>query len=192
MFKLSTLEFMLNVQVGGGADALNEDTPWLSQDQRAAWMALTAMFFTLPPAIDDQLKRDAGINFFEYTILAGLSQAPGRTARMSLLAHLTAGSLSRLSHAITRLEKQGWVRRRPGSDHPRATDVVLTGAGMAKLVASAPDHVREARRLVVDALTPTDLAQLQRICRQLVATANPEAARLLDEAREQLRQITNP
>src|SRR4051812_6532823 len=81
------------------------EVPWLAGDERHAWIALTAVLMTLPPAIDAQLKRDAGINFFEYSILSSLSQAPGRTVRMSELAHLAAGSLSRLSHAVSRLER---------------------------------------------------------------------------------------
>jgi hypothetical protein len=40
-----------------------------------------------------------------------LSDAPGRSLRMSELADSTQSSRSRLSHAVTRLEGLGWVRR---------------------------------------------------------------------------------
>jgi DNA-binding MarR family transcriptional regulator len=161
--------------------------PWLSDRELSAWMAFTGVLMTLPAAVDAQLKRDAGMNFFEYTILASLSESPGRSARTTVLAQLASGSVSRLSHAVSRLEGQGWVTRRTGELGPRSTEVVLTDAGMAVLLAAAPSHVREARRLVVDALSPAQLGQLSRICRQLLATAAPQAVTLLDEAIEARR-----
>jgi DNA-binding MarR family transcriptional regulator len=165
---------------------VSEQTPWLSREELEAWMSLTAVLMTLPGAIDVQLKRDAGLNFFEYSILAGLSRAPGRARQLTALAHLASGSLSRVSHAVTRLEQQGWVRRRACCGEVRAVEAVLTDAGMAKLTEAAPDHVHEARRLVVDVLSPTQLDQLRRICRKLVSSASPPTLRFLDEAVERL------
>ncbi|BEL03227.1 MarR family transcriptional regulator [Actinoplanes sichuanensis] len=157
--------------------------PWLSDDETSAWMALTAVLTALPPAIDAQLKRDAGINFFEYTILSSLSQAPGRAVRMGSLAHLAAGSPSRLSHAVSRLEKHGWVARRVSIDSSenRCVEAVLTDAGWDAVVATAPDHVREARRLVFDALTPEQVGQLAKIGRQLLTAAAPHLTSCLGD-----------
>jgi DNA-binding MarR family transcriptional regulator len=153
------------------------DVPWLNDDERNAWMALTAMFAVLPPAIDAQLKRDAGINFFEYQILSWLSMDPAKVVRMGTLAHLAGGSISRLSHAVTRLERQGWVRRRTSdSGEGRCVEAELTDAGMDLVVAAAPDHVREARRLVFDVLTPSEVEQLKLIGRKLSKTASPQSA----------------
>jgi DNA-binding MarR family transcriptional regulator len=160
----------------------DEPVPWLSDDERPAWLALTALLMTLPPAIDAQLKRDAGLNFFEYSILAALSTSDGQAMRMSMLAQFAAGSLSRLSHAVTRLERQGWVRRRVRTGETRCTEAVLTKAGAALLRSAAPDHVREARRLVFDPLSPAQQRQLLAICRSLVRTGAPEIADMLDEA----------
>lgn len=158
-----------------------EETPWLTSDQLRAWMALTAMLETLPAAIDAQLKRDAGINRFEYLVLAGLSEAPERALPMTELALFATGSLSRLSHAVDRLERKGWVTRRAVAGRARRTEVVLTDAGMDTVVATAPGHVREARRLVVDVLDEEQIAQLDRIARSIVATAAPELGALLEE-----------
>jgi DNA-binding MarR family transcriptional regulator len=134
--------------------------PWLSEDEQRDWRSLVALTMALPAAIDAQLKRDAGVNMFEYYVLASLSAAPGRTLVLSDLAVLAQGSLSRLSHAITRLERAGWVERRSCSDRGRRVEAWLTDSGMAKLEKIAPGHVREARRLVIDALTPDQLAAL--------------------------------
>jgi len=169
----------LNVQVSYARGVADDDVPWLTRDELRAWLALSALTEVLPSAVDAQLKRDAGINRFEYQVMAGLSESPGRTIRMSVLAAFASGSLSRLSHALTRLESHGWVVRRPCADDPRAVEAVLTDAGMAKVRETAPGHVQEARRLVVDVLTPTQIGQLERICMKLLDTVGPEQADLL-------------
>jgi len=100
---------------------------------------------------------------------------------MTELARFVTGSLSRLSHAVDRLEKQGWVVRRTCPTRARRTEAVLTDAGMDKIVRTAPDHVREVRRLVIDALDPDQIGQLDRIARTIVATSAPELSSLLEE-----------
>jgi DNA-binding MarR family transcriptional regulator len=166
--------------VSSATDTPDDPVPWLSPEEIEGWMSLTAMLMTLPAAIDAQLKRDSGLNFFEYSILVALGRPADRAVQMSTLALLAGGSLSRLSHAVTRLERQGWVRRRVQTGESRCIEAILTEAGMAALVAAAPGHVREARRLVFDTLTPTQVRQLQRISRQIVDIAAPETGRLID------------
>ena len=90
-----------------------------------------------------------------------------------------AGAISRLSHAIGRLDRQGWVTRRPYAVDGRHTEVVLTDAGMEQVAATAPGHVREARRLVVDNLTPQQLRQLGAAATRILEVANPEIAELV-------------
>ena len=133
---------------------------WLSADEQAAWRQLVALLFRLPGALDAQLQRDAGISSFEYMVLSGLSEAENRTLRMSDLAAMASGSLSRLSHVVSRLEKRGWVRRAPCPGDGRFVNAVLTDEGMAKVIATAPGHVEAVRRFVVDALPPQQLAAL--------------------------------
>jgi DNA-binding MarR family transcriptional regulator len=133
---------------------------WLSADEQTAWRQLVALLFRLPGALDAQLQRDAGISSFEYLVLSGLSEAENRTLRMSDLAAMASGSLSRLSHVVSRLEKRGWVRRAACPGDGRFVNAVLTDEGMAKVVATAPGHVEAVRRFVVDALSPQQLAAL--------------------------------
>ena len=79
-----------------------QEAPWLDTEQLRDWKSLVAMLMLLLPALDAQLKRDAGLNSFEYHVLASLSDAQGRTLAMSELAALAQGSASRLSHAVSR------------------------------------------------------------------------------------------
>jgi hypothetical protein len=57
-----------------------------------------------PSALDAQLQRDAEVSHFEYQVMAGLSESPGRTLRMSVLATLSEGSLPCISQVVSRLE----------------------------------------------------------------------------------------
>ena len=123
----------------------------------------------LPAALDTQLQRDSGLTHFEYLVLMGLSEVPDRTRRMSELAGFVSGSLSRLSHVVSRLERRGWVRREPCPEDGRSTNAILTEAGWDTLVAAAPGHVAEVRRLVIDDLTETQLRHLRDIGRQVVS-----------------------
>jgi len=157
------------------------ELPWLTPDERRAWIALMALVEVLPSTLDVQLKRDSGLNHFEYQVMAGLCEAPGRAVRMSDLAAFASGSLSRLSHAVGRLEKRGWVLRRPSGSDPRSTEAVLTDEGLATMVSLAPQHVREARRLVIDTLTPRQVSQLEQIARRVVAACSPSTSQLLDD-----------
>jgi DNA-binding MarR family transcriptional regulator len=133
---------------------------WLGSDEQAAWRQVAALLFRLPGALDVQLQRDAGVSHFEYMVLSSLSEAPARTLRMSDLAANASGSLSRLSHVVSRLEKRGWVRREPCPGDGRFVNAVLTDDGWDKVVATAPGHVEAVRRLVVDALSEQQLAAL--------------------------------
>lgn len=146
---------------------------WLDPEQQRTWQTLAGMMVRLPAAIDAQLQRDAQVSHFEYQVLAGLSMAPDRTLRMSVLASFAEGSLARLSQVVARLEKRGWIRRTPDPDDGRFTLAILTDAGWDKVVATAPGHVAEVQRLVFDALTRAQQRQLGDIGRRIVRAVDP-------------------
>lgn len=147
------------------------EPPWLTDEQLLQWKSLMALLMTLPPALDAQLKRDAGLNSFEYHVLARLSDQPTGKLRMSELSVYTQGSPSRLSHAVARLERAGWIERR--TSEARCVHAHLTEAGRRKLVESAPAHVREVRRLVIDLLTPEQLDALGGAARLVAGQIEP-------------------
>ena len=147
---------------------------WLDDEQLQTWLALGGMLIRLSAAIDAQLQRDAQISHFEYQVLAGLSMAPARTLRMSVLAAFAEGSLARLSQVVARLERRGWVRRTPDPADGRFTLAILTDAGMDKVVATAPGHVAEVRRLVFDTLTKAQQRQLGDSSRRILRAIDPD------------------
>ena len=172
----------LNIQVRYGEPmAIDAGPPgqWLTAEQLREWASLMALVTLLPSRLDAQLSRDAGLNLFEYHVLVELAEAPGRKQAMSELALHARGSLSRLSHAVSRLEKAGWLQRH-ARGAGRRTEVQLTDAGMEKLEQSAPGHVGAARRFVVDTLTDAELAGLGHAARRIVAAIDPAVAGILD------------
>jgi DNA-binding MarR family transcriptional regulator len=151
-----------------------QEPRWLNPEEEDVWRALASALVRLPAALDAQLHRDAGISHFEYQVLALLSEAPGRTLRMSALATQAEGSLPRLSQVVARLEQRGWVRRTPDPADGRYTLATLTGQGQAKVTQAAPGHVQEVRRLVLDPLTKTQSRQLREISRRIIRATDPD------------------
>jgi DNA-binding MarR family transcriptional regulator len=145
---------------------------WLSAEEQAAWRPFAALLFRLPAALDAQLQKDAGLSHFEYMVLVSLSEAPGRTLRMSDLARMASGSLSRLSHVVSRMESRGWVRRESCPGDGRFINAVLTDEGWAKLTETAPGHVAAVRRLLVDVLSPEEFQALGAISSRVLMDIN--------------------
>lgn len=146
-----------------------KDTPWLSAPELAAWTRLASILELLPSALDTQLRHDAALTHFEYRVLSMLSESENRTLRMTYLAQLTNASLPRLSHVVSRLEARGHVERNPCGDDRRATNATLTEDGWKKVVASAPGHVRTVHSLVLEGLSPEQVAQLTEITSEILS-----------------------
>lgn len=152
---------------------------WLDAEEQRAWYAFAYALIRLPAALDAQMYRDAGLSQFEYLVLSALSMTPDRTLRMSDLAAHTASTLSRLSNVVSRLEKRDWVRRTADPVDGRYTLAILTDDGWAKVVASAPAHVEEVRRLVFEPLTKTQQRQLGQISQRILHAIDPQSPSLL-------------
>jgi DNA-binding MarR family transcriptional regulator len=154
--------------------------PWLSDEEQRAWLGAAAMMLKLPGVLDGQLQRDAGLGLFEYLVLSSLSMTPDHTQRMSELAEVTNGSLSRLSNVVKRLEQRRWVVRRPDPLDGRYTVAALTDAGWDTVVAAAPGHVRAVRHFVLDPLSRGQVRHLEQIGRRIrertsIALDDPDA-----------------
>ncbi len=133
---------------------------WLSDVEQRTWRAFLAAVRLLTAELDRDLQRDADMPHAYYEILVALSEAPDRTLRMSELAGISMSSRSRLSHAVSRLEEEGWVERRDCPTDRRGALAVLTDKGLAVLEAAAPGHVDAVRRNLFDQLSATQVEEL--------------------------------
>ncbi|MGW4667233.1 MarR family winged helix-turn-helix transcriptional regulator [Streptosporangium sandarakinum] len=149
----------------------SEDAPgeplWLTADEKEAWTGLVSLVLLLPGRLEAPLQKSAGLTLFEYLALSHISEAPERRLRMSELAYLANGSLSRLSNVVKRFEQRGWVERSPDPEDGRYTIAALTDSGYAMVVTAAPTHVHSVRQLVLDPLSAADQQALVRIAAKL-------------------------
>ncbi len=149
---------------------------WLDADERGAWLSLVRVMARLPPLLDSQLERSAGLTFFGYTILAILSEQEDRALRMRRLATLTNSSPSRLSHAARHLEGRGLLVREADPDDGRCIRAVLTRAGREAVAAAAPGHVDAVRDLVLDALGPDRIDAWRDANERILRRVDPDQA----------------
>ncbi|MFE0315710.1 MarR family winged helix-turn-helix transcriptional regulator, partial [Streptomyces albogriseolus] len=127
---------------------------WLTDEEQRVWRAYVDATTLLEDHLDRQLQRDAGMPHVYYGLLVKLAEAPRRRLRMTELAKDAKITRSRLSHAVARLEKNGWVRREDCPSDKRGQFAVLTDEGVDVLRRHAPGHVDAVRQAVFDRLTP--------------------------------------
>ncbi|MGW4300878.1 MarR family winged helix-turn-helix transcriptional regulator [Streptomyces sp. NPDC004100] len=139
-------------------------TRWLTPEEQRAWRAYLAASRLLDDAMDRQLQQDAGMPHLFYSVLAILSEAPDRRLRMTDLAEELKITRSRLTYAVTRLERDGLVRREDCRWDRRSSLAVLTDEGMSVLERTAPGHVGTVRATLFDRLSPEQVRQLEEIC----------------------------
>jgi DNA-binding MarR family transcriptional regulator len=139
----------------------------LTGEDLETWAGLATILEWLPPALDAPLVQGFDLTHFEYGILFALAGAQGQALRMSDLAGFANSSLSRLSRAVSRLERRDLVQRSRNPVDGRSTRVSLAGPGLELLDAATPAHVEAVRTLVLDPLTALQKRQLREISRRI-------------------------
>ncbi|WP_017571133.1 MarR family winged helix-turn-helix transcriptional regulator [Nocardiopsis halotolerans] len=150
------------------------ETRWLDEGEQQTWRAFLSAVNLLEGALDRQLRRDSGMPHAYYQILVKLSEAPEHELTMTRLARMLHFPASRLSHAAARLEEDGLICRFKRPDNRRTTIAGLTPRGMDVLRAAAPGHVHEVRRVLFDALTGDQVAQLRDVAETMLGVLDPE------------------
>jgi DNA-binding MarR family transcriptional regulator len=140
----------------------------LTEEELATWRSFLVASRLLFDELDRSLTEEVGMSLADYGLLARLEEAGDQGFRMSDLADHAVFSRSRLSHAVDRLEKEGWVERRSCPTDRRGSYAALTDAGRAKLSEARPLHHEGIRA-------------------HLLAGLSPEQQRDLYEATEQIR-----
>lgn len=146
------------------------DTPWLTPEQQLIWRALLGGITVLLDQLDRDLRTQHDLSMGEYEILVRLSEAPDRSIRMAELAAAVAHSRSRVTHTISRLERDGIVRRDQCSSDGRGVSAVLTDHGFSVLEKAAHTHVRGVHEYLIENAPPEELAALGRIMERVTLT----------------------
>ncbi|MBX9398795.1 MarR family transcriptional regulator [Streptomyces sp. TRM72054] len=158
------------------ASAPVDEPNWLTDEEQRVWRSYIEAATLLEDHLDRQLQRDAGMPHVYYGLLVKLAESPRRRLRMTELAMHAKITRSRLSHAVARLEKNGWVRREDCPSDKRGQFAVLTDQGLEVLKQSAPGHVAAVRQAVFDRLTPEQQKSLGEIMRIVAEGLQPSEA----------------
>ena len=101
----------------------------LSDRERMVWRRYNALLTTVPGMLDERMRAATGLSRFHFTLLETLQSRPDRQLLLSEVARAADSSLSRLSHAIAKLQEAGLVAREPSETDRRASWAILTPAG---------------------------------------------------------------
>ncbi|MFI6576330.1 MarR family winged helix-turn-helix transcriptional regulator [Nocardiopsis sp. NPDC050513] len=147
---------------------MNDTPPWLTPAQQHAWRTFVRLHQGLDATLVRDLQAHSTLSGADYEILVALTDVPAGRRSFSDLAEAVEWEQSRLSHQITRMARRGLVARDSSAEGGRGRSVSLTPAGRRAIEAAAPRHAAMVRRLVVDALTPDELATLGLICERIL------------------------
>jgi DNA-binding MarR family transcriptional regulator len=137
-----------------------DEPRWLDEREMAAWRGFVVASNLIERRLEQQLKESAGLSHTQYEILVQLSAAPDGSLRMTDLADRLVTSKSGLTYQVTQLEKSGLVGRRSCPSDVRGVFAEITDQGRRILREAAVGHVATVREVLIDVLTPDQLAVL--------------------------------
>src|SRR6201998_4084596 len=118
-----------------------ELTP-LDAIEEPTWRALARFFVAGPRLLDEDLQRGAHMSLSAYSVLLHLSEAPGRTLRITELANRAYLSGSRTTRLVDELIADQLVTKQRNAADGRGFDVTLTDQGLAELQQDYHGHPR--------------------------------------------------
>jgi DNA-binding MarR family transcriptional regulator len=118
--------------------------------EEPTWRALARFFVVAPRLLDEDLQRGAHMSLSAYTVLLHLSEAPGRSLRITELANRAYLSGSRTTRLVDELIADGLVAKERNAEDGRGFDVSLTEEGLAALQRAYPVHLRSVRARVLN------------------------------------------
>jgi len=123
--------------------------------------------------LDAALRRDHGLAVTEFDVLITLYNAEDERIGMTALAERVMLSPAGMTHLITRLERDGLVRREPDAADRRKSHAFLTDAGRQTLREARRTHNDVLRHGLLAATTPAERRTLQRIWERLSEPHRP-------------------
>jgi len=149
----------------------------LNPDEELLWRALNRIMAALPRVLEEDLLRSTGLSLHEYAALMNLSEAENQELRMADLASATGLSASRITRLVDGLQSRNLVVKRRCTDDARGNVARLTPAGMERLKAAYPDHLRSARSRFMDHVDPALTRRTAEVLGRVAESLGPEAVR---------------
>ena len=142
--------------------------PGLSTVELTAWRTFLRAHATVVRRLEAELVTEHDLPLASYDVLVQLSEAPERRLRMTELADRVLLSRSGLTRLADRLERDGLLVRQACPSDARGTHAVLTDAGLERLRAAWPTHLRGVVEHVTGRLTADEVVQLSALLAKLV------------------------
>ena len=146
----------------------------LAPEEWASWTALLMLHRMVLQDLDAELRREHGLAVTEFDVLITLSGAPGKQLGMTALAHRAMLSPAGTTHLVTRLERDGLVKRSIDPADRRKWFTVLTEKGERASQAARHTRNRALRQSFLAATSPADRQTLQQLWERL-SQASPGA-----------------
>jgi len=140
-----------------------------------AWSTFLRAHARVTRELERDLEAEQDLSLADYDLLYELAVADGRRLRMSELADRLALSRSGATRLVDRLEAAGLVDRQTCATDRRGYWASVTEAGIGRLSAATPTHLRGVCEYFIDLIPPAELEQLQRTLERVVA-AEPSLA----------------
>lgn len=145
----------------------------MSRAELEGWQALLGVMTHIPALLDAQLKTN-DISHHEFQVLWCLSFRPDGTKSMGDLASTAHVTPSHLSRIAARLEKRGWVTRRPDPGDARSTLAALTEAGRAKVEQCLPGYYGVLKRHLFGLVDEEQLRHLNQVTADVMTSLRRE------------------
>lgn len=133
----------------------------------STWAAFLRAHARVVRELERELQAEQRMALTDYDVLVQLAAAEDRRLRMSELADRLLLSRSGVTRLVDRLVAQGLVEREICDTDRRGQWAALTDAGLDRLRAAAPTHLRGVGEHFLDRMSPDDLASMQAILARL-------------------------
>ena len=151
------------------AEPVEETVTPLDAGEMAAWHAFIRSHARVVRLLEAELEAEQGLTLPAYEVLAHLSEAADRRLRMSDLAAMSVVTPSGLTRVVDRLVREGLVERQRCAADARVVYASLTDAGVERIRAAYPTHLRGVRRHLIDRLSPLQLRAIRDALEPLTA-----------------------
>jgi DNA-binding MarR family transcriptional regulator len=140
----------------------------MTEPQMLAWRRFLRAHSLVTRALESDLLAEQRLPLASYDVLVQLVEAPQRRLRMSELAERVLLSRSGLTRLVDRLEREGLVRREACDSDARGLFTVLTDAGLERLRAASPVHLRGVAQYAVGRLDDAEARTLADLLARMI------------------------
>jgi MarR family transcriptional regulator, multiple antibiotic resistance protein MarR len=127
-------------------------------DLDAVFTDLVRVETRLYNAVEQRVRAEAGVGAGHFELLRHVRDHPG--ARVADLASAFAIGVGTTSKIVDRLEKEGWVQRRPNPANRRSSLLALTAAGQSAVARAEPAWQAAIQETLGGAVTAERLTAL--------------------------------